>query len=103
MFGARVINLAHSTPSSMPMCGAAIPCAWRGLTEWLTRTDLARELLYINLDPNMRFPVFGGLIQRRGDARHDAVAWGFARGADMGVDLIQNCEVIIAPRAAGSP
>jgi sarcosine oxidase subunit beta len=43
----------------------------------------------------MRFPVFGGLMQRRaGNARHDAVAWGFARGADMmGVDLIQNCEV----------
>jgi len=44
---------------------------------------------------NARFPVRGGLLQRRaGTARHDAVAWGYARGADMrGVDLIQNCEV----------
>ena len=42
-----------------------------------------------------RFPIMGGLHQRRGGTvRHDAVAWGFARGADMrGVDIIQNCEV----------
>ena len=42
-----------------------------------------------------RFPIYGGLLQRRaGTARHDAVAWGYARGADQrGVDLIQNCEV----------
>ena len=42
-----------------------------------------------------RFPIYGGMNQRRaGTARHDAVAWGYARGADrMGVDLIQNCEV----------
>ena len=44
---------------------------------------------------NGRFPVYGGLIQRRaGTARHDAVAWGYARGADRrGVDLLENCEV----------
>ncbi|MBF9030215.1 sarcosine oxidase subunit beta family protein [Rhodobacterales bacterium HKCCE3408] len=44
---------------------------------------------------NTRFPVFGGLYHARGGtARHDAVAWGFARGADMrGVDIIQNCAV----------
>ena len=49
----------------------------------------------INLDPNARYPVLGGLWQPRGGtARHDAVAWGFARAADdMGVDIIQNCEV----------
>ncbi|WP_425038362.1 sarcosine oxidase subunit beta family protein [Primorskyibacter sp. S187A] len=44
---------------------------------------------------NTRFPIYGGLYHPRGGtARHDAVAWGFARGADRrGVDLIQNCEV----------
>jgi sarcosine oxidase subunit beta len=44
---------------------------------------------------NARFPIRGGLLQRRGGtARHDAVAWGFARGADRrGVDIVQNCEV----------
>jgi sarcosine oxidase subunit beta len=44
---------------------------------------------------NTRFPIYGGLISRRsGTARHDAVAWGYARGAsERGVDLIQQCEV----------
>ncbi len=44
---------------------------------------------------NTRFPIYGGLMHSRGgSARHDAVAWGYARGADqLGVDLIQNCEV----------
>jgi sarcosine oxidase subunit beta len=44
---------------------------------------------------NARFPIRGGLLQRRGGtARHDAVVWGFARGADArGVDIVQNCEV----------
>ncbi len=48
------------------------------------------------LDPdNGRFPIYGGLLQKRaGTARHDAVAWGYARAADrLGVDIIQNCEV----------
>ena len=49
----------------------------------------------INTSPDIRYPVLGGTLQRRaGTARHDAVAWGYARGADaMGVDIIQNCEV----------
>ena len=44
---------------------------------------------------NARFPIKGGLAQPRGGTvRHDAVAWGYARGADSrGVDIIQNCEV----------
>ncbi len=44
---------------------------------------------------NARFPVLGGLLQERGGtARHDAVAWGFARAGDrLGVDVIQHCEV----------
>ncbi|MHA1566356.1 MAG: sarcosine oxidase subunit beta family protein, partial [Alphaproteobacteria bacterium] len=52
--------------------------------------------LYPFLDfTNGRFPIRGGLLQPRGGtARHDAVAWGYARGADSrGVDIIQNCEV----------
>jgi glycine/D-amino acid oxidase-like deaminating enzyme len=49
---------------------------------------------FLNFD-NARFPIKGGLLQRRGGTvRHDAVAWGYARGADQrGVDIIQNCEV----------
>ena len=50
---------------------------------------------YLDFSKEARFPIWGGLIQRRaGTARHDAVAWGFARGASRhGVDIIENCEV----------
>ena len=62
--------------------------------ELLSVDDLKRILPYLDYDQT-RFPIYGGLMQRRaGTARHDAVAWGYARGAsDWGVDLIQNCEV----------
>ncbi len=62
--------------------------------ELLTRDQVQAMLPFLNFD-DLRFPVYGGLLQRRaGTARHDAVAWGFARAADRrGVDLIQNCEV----------
>jgi sarcosine oxidase subunit beta len=60
----------------------------------LDRDALRRMLPYLDHD-NTRFPIFGGLLHPRGGtARHDAVAWGYARGADRrGVDIIQNCEV----------
>jgi sarcosine oxidase subunit beta len=60
----------------------------------LDREGVRQHLPYIDFD-NTRFPVYGGLLHPRGGtARHDAVAWGYARGADQrGVDLIQNCEV----------
>jgi sarcosine oxidase subunit beta len=60
----------------------------------LDRAGVRRLLPFLDFD-NPRFPVYGGLLHPRGGtARHDAVAWGYARGADSrGVDLIQNCEV----------
>ncbi|MEI4194426.1 sarcosine oxidase subunit beta family protein [Roseovarius sp. E0-M6] len=62
--------------------------------ELLSVSDLKRVLPYLNYD-QARFPIYGGLLQRRaGTARHDAVAWGYARGAsERGVDIVQNCEV----------
>lgn len=62
--------------------------------ELLDRTALKKMLPFLNFD-HARFPIMGGLLQKRGGtARHDAVAWGYARAADrLGVDLIQNCEV----------
>jgi sarcosine oxidase subunit beta len=61
--------------------------------ELVEGADVLRRIPGLNHTP--RFPVLGGLLQPRGGtARHDAVAWGYARGADMlGVDIIQNCEV----------
>ncbi|MEM9575912.1 MAG: sarcosine oxidase subunit beta family protein [Pseudomonadota bacterium] len=60
----------------------------------LDRDALRRVLPYLDYD-NTRFPIYGGLLHPRGGtARHDAVAWGYARGADQrGVDILQNCEV----------
>jgi len=60
----------------------------------LDREGVRKHLPYLDFD-NVRFPIYGGLLHPRGGtARHDAVAWGYARGADRrGVDLIQNCEV----------
>ena len=60
----------------------------------LDRDGVRRHLPYLDFD-NTRFPIYGGLLHPRGGtARHDAVAWGYARAADArGVDLIQNCEV----------
>ena len=62
--------------------------------ELLSVAQLREMLPYLDYEQT-RFPIYGGLIQRRaGTARHDAVAWGYARAADQrGVDLIQNCEV----------
>jgi len=60
----------------------------------LDRQGVRKHLPYLDFD-NARYPIYGGLYHPRGGtARHDAVAWGYARGADArGVDLIQQCEV----------
>ncbi len=64
--------------------------------EWWDRDRLRREIPYLNYSEEARFPIEGAFVQpRAGTARHDAVNWGYARGADkLGVDIIQNCEVL---------
>ena len=61
----------------------------------LNREEVQKLIPMADFSDNVRFPIFGGLMQpSAGTARHDAVAWGYARQADsMGVDIIQNCEV----------
>ena len=63
--------------------------------EWLTPEEAKAYCPPLDISRNARYPVVGAALQRRGGtARHDAVAWGYARAADaMGVDIIQNCEV----------
>ncbi|WP_314376356.1 sarcosine oxidase subunit beta family protein, partial [Sphingomonas paucimobilis] len=63
--------------------------------EWLTPEQAKEFCPPLNIERNMRYPVLGAALQRRGGtARHDAVAWGYARAADaLGVDIIENCEV----------
>ena len=70
--------------------------------EMLTPQQVREWVPFINL--HGRFPVLGAILQRRGGiARHDAVAWGFARAADaLGVDIIQNCEVTGFDLAGGA-
>jgi sarcosine oxidase subunit beta len=71
-------------------------------SELLTRAQVAELIPALDMSAHARTPVLGGLLQRRaGTARHDAVAWGFARAADsLGVDIIQNCEVLDFERDA---
>ncbi len=63
--------------------------------EWLTPAEAKVFCPPLNVGSDIRYPVLGAALQRRGGtARHDAVAWGYARAADaLGVDIIENCEV----------
>ncbi|WPZ12589.1 sarcosine oxidase subunit beta [Nitratireductor rhodophyticola] len=63
--------------------------------EWLTPEEAKAYCPPLNISPEARYPVMGAALQRRGGtARHDAVAWGYARAAAArGIDIIQNCEV----------
>jgi sarcosine oxidase subunit beta len=97
MFSQRgVLNLAH-TPAQMDE-HARRGNAMRhegGDAVLLGREEVAKMVPGLDVSGSTRFPVLGGLLQpRAGTARHDAVAWGYARGADRrGVDILENCEV----------
>jgi sarcosine oxidase subunit beta len=90
-----VINLYHSDAQRDAFARRGNAMRLAGVdSELLGREQVRAMLPYLDHD-NARFPIHGGLLQRRGgSARHDAVAWGYARAADSrGVDIIQNCEV----------
>jgi sarcosine oxidase subunit beta len=90
-----VINLYHSDPQRDAYARRGNAMRLHGVDAELLDVDGVRALLpYLDFD-DARFPIRGGLLQRRGGtARHDAVVWGYARAADqLGVDIIQNCEV----------
>ena len=73
--------------------------------EWLTPEQAKEFCPPLNISHDARYPVVGAALQRRGGtARHDAVAWGYARGASArGVHIIQNCEVKGISRAGNGP
>ncbi|HWV80503.1 MAG TPA: sarcosine oxidase subunit beta family protein [Hyphomicrobiaceae bacterium] len=90
-----VLNLFHSDGQRDAFARRGNAMRLNGVdAELLGREDVRRLQPLLDID-NARFPVKGGLLQRRGGTvRHDAVAWGYARAADKrGVDIIQNCEV----------
>ena len=97
MFSPRgAMFLGHSDSDMIRLAerGDAMRCS--GIdAELLTRDQVAKIEPLLDMSRDARFPIVGGMIQRRGGtARHDAVAWGYARGADgHGVDIIQKCQV----------
>ena len=90
-----VLNLYHSDAQRDAYTRRGNAMRLHGVdAELLDREAVKAKLPFLDYD-NARFPIQGGLLQQRGGTvRHDAVAWGYARGADAhGVDIIQNCEV----------
>ena len=91
-----VLNLAHNLHDLRELQRRVNAIRLNGIdSEILTTQQVKQMVPIINTSPNSRYPILGASLQKRGGvARHDAVAWGFARQADsMGVDIIQQCEV----------
>jgi heterotetrameric sarcosine oxidase beta subunit len=90
-----VLNLYHSDPQRDAFARRGNAMRLHGIDAELLDREQVRDLVpYLDFD-DARFPIQGGLLQRRGGtARHDAVVWGYARAADRrGIDIVQNCEV----------
>ena len=91
-----IMNLIHSDAQRDAFINRANSMLFAGAgAQYLTVDEIVANYSYLYVK-NARFPIKGALVQPRGGTvRHDAVAWGYARAAsDLGVDIIQNCEVI---------
>ncbi|SMH53059.1 sarcosine oxidase subunit beta [Mesorhizobium australicum] len=97
MYSARgVMMLAHNVHDVQSLKRHVHANRLNGIdNEWMTPEQAKAYCPPLNISPDARYPVVGATLQRRGGtARHDAVAWGYARAAsDRGVHIIQNCEV----------
>ena len=97
MFSQRgVLNLAHSDAEMESFSARGNAMRLNGIDAELLMRDQIQEMVpHLDCSEDTRYPIVGGLLQKRGGtARHDAVAWGYARAASaLGVDIIQNCEV----------
>jgi len=105
MFSQRgVLNLAHTPGELEAYQRRGNAMRLNGIDAvLLSREAIARAVPLLDCSDAARYPIVGGLLQPRGGtARHDAVAWGYARAADArGVDIIQNCEVTGIQREGG--
>ena len=101
--GALILGHSDADMTRLAQLGDSLRCGGSD-AELMTQGQVARLVPLLDMSHTARFPVFGGLIQKRGGtARHDAVAWGYARAADaLGVDIIQNCEVTGFARRGGA-
>ena len=91
-----VLNLAHTLQDVRESKRRVGANKLNGVdADWLEPDEVAKECPIVNISQDVRYPVLGGTFQpRAGIAKHDHVAWAFARAADrLGVDLIQHCEV----------
>ncbi|MER8919640.1 sarcosine oxidase subunit beta family protein [Mesorhizobium sp. M0802] len=97
MFSQRgCLNLAHTPGQFDDLARRGNAMRHLGVdAELMSTAEIARLVPALDMAASARFPIVGGLMQpRAGTARHDAVAWGYARGADRrGVDIVENCEV----------
>ncbi|MEP9369482.1 sarcosine oxidase subunit beta family protein [Xanthobacter sp. VNH20] len=97
MFSQRgVLMLAHNVHDVQSFKRHVYSNRLNGIdNEWMTPQQAKEFCPPLNISPDIRYPVMGAALQRRGGtARHDAVVWGYARAADaLGVDILQNCEV----------
>jgi sarcosine oxidase, subunit beta len=97
MFSQRgVLNLGHTLQDMRDIERRVNANRLNGVDGEVINARQVKELEpLIDISPNARYPILGASLQRRGGvARHDAVAWGYARAADaLGVDIIQQCEV----------
>ena len=104
MYSARgVMMLAHNVHDVQVLKRHIHANRLNGIDNECLTPEQAKEFCPpLNISKNARYPVVGAALQRRGGtARHDAVAWGYARGASArGVHIIQNCEVTGIKRAA---
>jgi sarcosine oxidase subunit beta len=91
-----VLNLAHTLQDVREGVRRVTANRLNGIdAEWLEPAEAVEVCPILNVSPGMRYPVLGATYQPRGGiARHENVAWGYARAADaLGVDLVQGCEV----------
>ena len=99
-----VTNLAHSRHDMEMFERWSNALQLQGVdAEMLTTEQIAERCPVLDCSAQARYPIWGGFIQHRGGVvRHDAVAWGYARAASaLGVDIVQNCEVMDIPQSAG--
>jgi sarcosine oxidase, subunit beta len=99
-----VLNLAHDLGDVRASLRRVNANRLNGVdAEWLEPDDVKAFAPIVNVSPDVRYPVLGATLQRRGGvARHDKVAWAFARAADrLGVDIVEHCEVTGFVRGSG--
>ncbi|HEX6844961.1 MAG TPA: FAD-dependent oxidoreductase, partial [Actinomycetota bacterium] len=99
-----VLNLAHHLGDVRGSVRRVEANRLNGVdAEWLDAAQVQELVPIINVSPDVRYPVLGGTLQRRGGvARHDRVAWSYAtRASERGVDIVEHCEVTGFLRAEG--